>query len=338
MDRKRILIISISVLSAILLFSTAFISVPPVKALFSSEPASSSTRPVAVMVENSFAARPQSGLNLADVVIEAVDEYGITRFVAIYNSNEAPVVGPVRSARPYYAEFANAFNPIYVFFGTYPECYGMIEQTGMYVLSAMTDRSGNSSITAQAPYWRDWGRSSVQEHTAFMSVSQLKQRAQALGYDLSGGGIPFHFKGDSPLDQRGGVSQVNIDFSTTVYHPRGFDVNFIYNRDTNSYFRYMGGYPHKDYNTGQQINVKNVAVMVTDIEGPLDAYGHMYIRTVGSGPLYFFNDGNVVEGFWARDSINQPFEFRSGNGSVIEFTGGATWIAVVQDTGKISYQ
>ena len=61
-------------------------------------------RPIAVMVENSFAARPQSGLILADVVYEVVDEYGITRFVAIFSSNEAPVVGPVRSARPYYAE------------------------------------------------------------------------------------------------------------------------------------------------------------------------------------------------------------------------------------------
>ncbi|MEA2015150.1 MAG: DUF3048 domain-containing protein [Actinomycetota bacterium] len=110
------------------------------------------TRPVAVMVENSFAARPQSGLILADVVFEVVDEYGITRFVAIYNSNNAPMVGPVRSARPYYAEIARGFDPIYTFFGTYPECYKVIENMNMYVLSAMSDRSGNSSITGQAPY------------------------------------------------------------------------------------------------------------------------------------------------------------------------------------------
>ena len=118
--------------------------------------AGTGNRPIAVMVENSFAARPQSGLILADIVYEIVDEYGITRFVAIYSSNEAPVVGPVRSARTYYAEIARAFDPIYVFFGTYPQCYGYIESLGMYVLSAMSDRSGYSSITAQAPYWRDW--------------------------------------------------------------------------------------------------------------------------------------------------------------------------------------
>jgi hypothetical protein len=100
----------------------------------------SGIRPVAVMVENSFAARPQSGLILADVVYEVVDEYGITRFVAIYSSNEAPVVGPVRSTRPYYADIARAFDPIYAFFGTYPQCYGYVESLGMYVLSAMTDR------------------------------------------------------------------------------------------------------------------------------------------------------------------------------------------------------
>jgi len=338
LKRKSFYLAIISFVVMVLFLGTAFIAVPPPLDDLGSKPGSSSTRPIAIMVENSFAARPQSGLNLADVVVEAVDEYGITRFVAIFNSNDAPVVGPVRSARPYYAEFANAFNPIYVFFGTYPECYGMIEQTGMYTLSAMSDRSGNSSITAQAPYWRDWGRSSIQEHTAFMSTIQLKQRAQALGYDMSGAGIPFHFKSDAPSGQRGGITNVNIDFSTAVYSPRGFDVRFAYDRNSNSYLRYMGGYAHTDYGTGQQIAVKNVAVMVSDIVGPLDIYGHMDIRTVGSGPLYFFNDGNVIEGFWSRDSISQPFEFRANNGRIIEFTGGSTWIAVVQDTSKISYQ
>jgi len=112
--------------------------------------AGSGIRPIAVMVENSFAARPQSGLIFADVVYEVVDEYGITRFVAIFASNEAPVVGPVRSTRNYYAEIARAFDPIYAFFGTYPQCYGYVESLGMYVLSAMTDRSGHSSITGQA--------------------------------------------------------------------------------------------------------------------------------------------------------------------------------------------
>jgi hypothetical protein len=296
------------------------------------------TRPVAVMVENSFAARPQSGLILADVVFEVVDEYGITRFVAIYNSNSAPVVGPVRSARPYYAEIARGFDPIYAFFGTYPECYKVIQDLGMYVLSAMSDRSGSSSITGQAPYWRDWNRSSIQEHTAFMSVIKLREKAAQLGYPLKGGGIPFSYKGEAPEGGRGNVTNIHIDFSTHAYAPRGFDVNYIYNRSGNYYLRYMGGYPHLDYDTGQHITVKNIVVMATDILGPLDKYGHMSVRTTGSGTAFIFLDGKAIQGSWYRGSVYEPFVFRDSKGNIVSLNGGATWIAMVQGAEKVSYQ
>ena len=296
------------------------------------------SRPVAIMVENSFAARPQSGLNLADVVFEIVDEYGITRFIAIYNSNNAPVVGPVRSARPYYAEIARGFDPIYAFFGTYPECYKIIEDMGMCVLSAMSDRSGSSSITGQAPYWRDWNRSSIQEHTAFMSVAKLKEKAGQLGYPLEGNGIPFSYKMDAPESARGNITNIHVDFSTHAYAPRGFDLNYIYNKSGNYYLRYMGGKAHLDYNTGQQITAKNVVVMVTDIQGPLDKYGHMSVRTTGNGTAFIFIDGKVIQGSWQRGSVFEPYVFKDNNGNIISFNGGSTWIALVQGAEKVSYK
>ena len=59
------------------------------------------SRPVAVMIENSTAARPQSGLINADIVFEVVDEWNITRYVAVFSSYEAEIMGPIRSARVY---------------------------------------------------------------------------------------------------------------------------------------------------------------------------------------------------------------------------------------------
>lgn len=336
--KKNKLCIFIIFLITILLFSIgAFYSKDSIVTGGKEVDGLSNNRPIAVMVENSSAARPQSGLHLADVVFEVVDEYGITRFVAIYCTKDASIVGPVRSTRPYYAEIARGFDPIYAFFGTYPECYKKVQDMGMYVLSAMTDRSGCSSITAQASYWRDWNRSSIQEHTAFMSTIQLKQNAQKLGYPLEGNGIPFHFKSDAPESERGNTSNINIDFSTTVYSPRGFDVNFKYNKASNSYLRYMAGYPHKDYESGQQINVKNVVVMITDIEGPLDKYGHMYVRTVGSGTAFLFIDGKAIQGSWERGSVYEPFTYKDNNGDIVLFNSGSTWIAMVQGLDKVSF-
>ena len=296
-----------------------------------------SGRPIAIMVENSFAARPQSGLYLADVVFEVVDEYGITRFVAVYCTQDAGIVGPFRSARPYYAEIAKSFDPIYCFFGTFPQCYQYIESLGMYTMSAMTDRSGLSNIKGLCPYWRDWKRSKIQEHTAFTSTLKIKQRAQEVGYPLNGNGIPFSYKQDAPPEQRGGVANVFIDFGTPAYSPKGFNVNFKYDSNSNSYLRYVGGKPHIDYETRQIISVKNVVVLITDIVGPIDKYKHMSVRTVGSGQAYYFIDGKAIEGSWERADVSKPFVFKDSKGKVLQLNAGNTWVSMVM-TGKVGWQ
>jgi hypothetical protein len=208
---------------------------------------------------------------------------------------------------------------------------------GMYVLSAMSDRSGSSSITGQAPYWRDWNRSSIQEHTAFMSVAKLREKAGQLGYPLEGNGIPFPYKMDAPESERGNITNIHVDFSTHAYAPSGFDLNYIYNKSGNYYLRYMGGNAHLDYNTGQQITAKNVVVMVTDIQGPLDKYGHMSVRTTGNGTAFIFIDGKAIQGSWQRGSVFEPYVFKDGSGNIVSFNGGSTWIAMVQGIEKVSY-
>ena len=335
--KKITIAILVALISITLVFGSAMILVPDVvKQDLLKITNMGSGRPIAVMVENSFAARPQSGLYLADVVFEVVDEYGITRFVAIYNTQDAGMVGPFRSARPYYAEIAKSFDPIYCFFGTFPHCYQYIESLGMYTMSAMSDRSGMSSITGLCPYWRDWTRSKIQEHTAFTSTVAIKQKAQAVGYSLDGNGIPFSYKGDSAPERRGGLNNVFIDFGTPAYSPKGFNVNFKYDRDSNSFLRYMGGKAHIDHETGQIISAKNVVALITDIEGPIDQYKHMAVRTTGSGQAFYFIDGNVIEGFWERGDLAAPFKFKDSSGREIQLNAGNTWVSMVMP-GKVGW-
>lgn len=336
--KKSTLFAFIGILSITILLSSAWVMTPTSTQDEVKEWAGlTNARPIAIMVENSFAARPQSGLQNADVVFEVVDEYGITRFVAIYGTKDASIVGPFRSSRPYYAEIAKSFDPIYLFFGTYPECYKYIQDLGMYTMSAMTDRSGLSSIVGTAPYWRDWKRSKVQEHTAFTSTISIKQKAQQLGYPLEGNGIPFSYKGDAGEGDRGSVSNVYIDFGTPAYSPRGFNVNFKYDRASNSYLRYMGNRAHVDHETGQIITVKNVVVLITDIAGPIDIYKHMSVRTTGSGQAFYFIDGNVVEGTWERGGVADRFVLRDGGGREISLNAGNTWFSMVMP-GKVGWQ
>lgn len=292
------------------------------------------SRPIAVMIENSPDSRPQSGLIYADIVFEVVDEGGVTRYVAVFSSYDAEIVGPVRSARPYYAEIARSFDPIYVFWGTYPEGYIPIKNLDMDVLDGNSDDYVNYTDSG----WRDYSRIEPGEdtaHTAFMSTIYLKEDAAEYGYSLEGGQSPLRFKIDADDSDKGDISNININFSYDTYR-----VNFEYNRENNNYLKFTGGAPHTDYETGKQIEVNNVIVMITSIKGPIDQLGHMAVRTTGTsdiGKAFFFMDGNVIEGTWERTSAFDPFKYKDDDGNIVLFNRGYTWVALIQDTNRLTY-
>jgi hypothetical protein len=288
-------------------------------------------RPVAVMVENSPDSRPQSGLIKADIVFEVVDEYGITRYVAIFSTNEAEVIGPVRSARIYYAEIARSFDPIYVFWGTYSDAYPVIKSMDMDVLDANSDK--------YVPYtdagWRDTSRSNITEHTAFIDIKGINEDAQGYGYSLNSGQSPMRFKLDAVDSKRGGITDIAVNFSHDDYM-----VDFSYNHEENRYYKYLAGSPHIDFESGQQISVNNIVVLITNIDGPVDEAGHMVVRTTGThdaGKAYYFMDGNIIQGTWGRNSISSPFEFKDDNGKDILFNRGSTWVCLIQSSDRLGY-
>jgi hypothetical protein len=102
------------------------------------EPGSDALRPLAVMIENHPEARPQSGLNSASIVYEALAEGGITRFMALYRDARQPVrVGPVRSARVYYVELANEYGAFYAHAGGNSFALALIDQTNTYDIDGL---------------------------------------------------------------------------------------------------------------------------------------------------------------------------------------------------------
>ncbi len=303
------------------------------------------SRPFAIMVENTPDARPQSGLINADVVFEVVDEGGITRFVAVFSSYNSDLIGPVRSARPYYAEIARSFDPVYVFWGTAPIFYKVIENLGIDYLSPLGDQSGNSSITGNfidpgrgggegADAIRDTSRDVAFEHTAYVRLPRMKEIASEQGYNLEGGGqSPFRFKLDAPESDRGDISEITIDYSQPL-----FKSLFEYDSKNNNYMRSVAGSPSTDRESGGQIAVNNVIVMVTDIRNSGDSSGHMIVRTTQEGEAFYFFDGKVVEGTWSRSSALDPFTFKDKDGNIILFNRGHTWVGVVSGIDRVDYQ
>jgi hypothetical protein len=296
-------------------------------------------RPLAVMVENNTPARPQSGLVSADVVFEVVDEGGITRFVTIYSSYDSDMVGPVRSARPYYAEIAASFNPIYTFWGTFPGFYIVIQNLGLDYLSPLGDETGASNITgnfvdpgsgAGADAIRDTTR--VAPHNAYIQTPRMREIAANIGYASEPGETYFHFKEDAGESSRGDIGNITVDFSSS-----SFRVDWEYDEATNTYLRSVGGEANLDRETGKQVTVNNVIVLFTDIENSGNEQGHMLVRTTQGGDAYFFIDGQVIEGTWDRSSALEPFQFKDMDGNVMLINRGQTWISMISGIEQLSY-
>jgi len=293
-----------------------------------------STRPFAIMINNAPEARPQSGLNKADVVIEVVDEGGITRLISVFSSKDADVIGPIRSARQYYAELSRMFDPIYVFWGTYPEGYKLIENMDMDVLTPLGDQTGASKIMANMSdgidAWRDSSR--VAPHNAYSSMEKLKAAAEKNGYSLGEGQSPFSFKLDNSEQKRGNVNEIKIDFSV-----ESFSAGFTYDKSSNNYKKSTSGNYDVDRETNENLYFNNVIALVTDIVNSGDSSGHMIVRTSGSGKAFYFFDGNVLEGTWERTSILEPMEFKDTSGNEILLNRGSTYIGMVQGSDRVIY-
>lgn len=281
-------------------------------------------RPVtAVMIENSIDARPQSGLGQAGVVFEAVAEGGVTRFMALFQDTQPDNVGPIRSARPYYVQWALGFDAGYAHVGGSPTALQDIKSWGVRDLDQFFNGGSYHRISSRyAP------------HNVYTAISTLNQLEASKGI-TSSTYTGFTRKKDAPAAQPNATS---IDMSLSGYY---YNPHFDYVAATNSYNRSEAGQPHIDANTNTQISPKVViAMVVPEQQGALDATGAYYsdYNPIGSGTAYIFQDGTVTQGQWNKASNGASLTFTDANNQPLALNAGQTWITAITDSSKVSYK
>ncbi len=279
-------------------------------------------RPVTgVMIENSDQARPQSGLGQAGVVFEAVAEGGITRFLALYQDTAPANVGPIRSARPYYIQWALGFNAAYAHVGGSPDALADIKSLGVRDLDEFANGgSYHRSASRPAP------------HNVYTAISTLNQLEATKGFTASTY-TGFARKTAAPSKQ---PTAGNIGL---VLSGSDYNVHYSYVAATNSYNRSEGGAPQTDANTSQQISPKVVvAMIIPKSQGALDASGAYYSNyaVVGSGPVYVFQDGAATVGTWTKSSPTSQITFTDASNQPIKLIPGQAWLSAISP-GNLSY-
>ncbi len=278
-------------------------------------------RPVtAIMIENSPDARPQSGLKDAGVVFEAVAEGGITRFIALYQEARPGLIGPVRSVRPYYVEWAAGFDPAVAHIGGSAKALQMI-------------RSGNYGVDLDqffnaGTYWRATDR--VAPHNVYTNFDRLD--ALEASKNKAGSLFTFSPRGEDQKSATPNATSININVSSGAYN-----VDYNYDAATNSYIRKQGGANHLD-REGGQIQPKVVIAMKVPMSlGFEDGYREQ-ITTVGNGQAFVFQNGIVTEVTWSKSDAKNKLEFKTPDGKEIILNRGQTWITALDQNRSVSWQ
>jgi hypothetical protein len=285
-------------------------------------------RPVTgIMIENSDDARPQSGLQDAGVVYEAIAEGGVTRFLALFQESTPQYIGPVRSLRPYYIDFAAPFQASIAHVGGSPDALSIVRSGGYRDLDQFFNSGAYSRVsTRPAP------------HNVYTSFAKLDALNQAKGYTTSSF-TSWGRKADKKLAVPT-AKNIQLAISGSDFH-----ANYTYDPASNSYLRSEGGAAHMDLpsagdKTGVQLRPKVVIGLVMGLSrGELDASGAYYsdYQDTGSGAMYVFQDGDVIQGTWSKAGTSDQFIFADSAGAPIKLDAGQTWITVLSGTNQITY-
>lgn len=286
------------------------------------DPAVNALPVTGIMIENHYPdARPQSGLDQAGVVFEAIAEGGITRFMALYLEGQPDHIGPVRSARPYYVQWCMSFDCSLAHVGGSPEALQNIRDWGTKDL----DQFSNAGA-----YWRI--RERYAPHNVYTSIQKLHEVESAKGYGTSTF-TPLVRKKDSAAAIPNAAS-IDLNISSGNYN-----THYDYDAASNSYKRSQGGGPHMiRRGDGSEVQLQPKVVVALIMSYGVAADKHSQYGTTGSGTAYVFQDGTVTEGIWSKADVKSNLAINLPDGTPLKLNAGQTWFTALSGADRMGYR
>lgn len=274
--------------------------------------AAAAARPALVVkIDNDANARPQTGLNQADIVFEQIIEVQ-TRLAAVFHSQGSDPVGPIRSGREQDIDLlAPLRRPLFAYSGANPAIAEAIAASDLVDLSAL-----DNSVYTGGGFFRDDSREAP--FNEYAATTQLWTLAPA-GAAPPPAQFQYRGVGEPPV----GDASSGVD----VYM-EGLLIGWRFDPATGLYLRSHDGAPHVDA-AGQQVSTDNVVVLVVDYHPSTADARSPEADTIGFGEAWVFSGGVWVRGVWTRADRSAPFELTGPRGR-ITLAPGRTWIELAK--------
>lgn len=252
----------------------------------------SNERPLAVMIDNNVGYDTHAGLQDSYINYEIIVEGGYTRIMALFKDRDVSLIGPVRSSRHYFLDYALESDAIYAHYGWSTFAENDIKTLGV---------NNINGLTADSAYWRD--KKIAAPHNVFTSTETLYKYAESKNYDtktddwklLNYSPDEINFKGPKKDKKTGEVSDDPriVANSLSLKYSNNQTTSYTYDSENKYYLRFMDGKQHLDKTTRQQLHYKNI--IIEKVENyDLDSYGRQDLETVGDGEGYYITNGYAL--------------------------------------------
>ncbi len=300
-------------------------------------------RPIAFMIDNNINAMPQAGLEQADLIYEIIVEGGETRLMMVMKNQNLKKIGPIRSSRHYFIDYAMENDAIYIHYGHSPQAGSDFTKFGIDHIEGVYD-SGNN-------FWRDTTR--YAPHNAVISTTNLEKVLKNEGFrrTTTKENVLNYTAEEVVLEDKKEVVKAsntnttseptekitNLANSVTIPYSAYNTVKYTYNKDTKTYTRYSRDTVQKDWNTNKAIQVKNIIITKCE-NSTIDSYGRQTIDNVKTLDGYYITNGKYIPIKCEKTSRTAQTKYKDLQGNEIEVNDGKTFIQICPINSKISFK
>lgn len=284
------------------------------------------SRVIGTTIDNHPNARPQSGLNSASIIYEFKAEGEFTRYLAIFQNTDAPQIGPIRSARPYFVQTIAEYDGVLGHFGGSTEGMSKISDLGINNLDGM---ALDGTI-----FYRNHDVGKFAPHNAYTSIELLKKGMENYNYKDTSNfqGFKFDLFGDKLLEQmKNGESAQNIEipfFSSYI-------VDFEYDSNNGKYFIARNDSGIIDEYDKKTVYASNIIIQFAD-SSIIGGSAKLNINHIGSGKGKYIQHGKIIDIEWSKSTATDRTIFTVENGEELVLAPGQTWIEVVDSNTNIT--
>lgn len=273
-------------------------------------------RPIAVMIDNHSGAWPQAGLNQAYMVYEIIVEGGETRLMALFKGQNIDKIGPVRSARHYFLDYAMENDAIYAHFGWSPQAQSDISKYSIDNINGITESTST--------FWRVKDKNSP--HNAVTSTEALLKVAKAKGYKTTSDkeSVLNYVTDEVLLEDGQDATTVTIPHSTLQ------TVRYEYDAENKVYKRFARNKAQTDWDTGNPITTKNIIITFCDNYTLSDSEnkGRQGLKNIGTFNGYYITNGKAIKIKCIKEARNLQTVYQDLEGNEIDVNDGNTWVNI----------